>query len=76
MRLTGQIQQALRPNLLVTLDPLISRPADAAESDAPPLFTALRDQLGLRLKPTKAPVEVILIDHTDPPRTTECGTGT
>ena len=41
--------------------------SDAAGSDAPPLFTALPDQLGLRLKPTKAPVEVILIDHTDPP---------
>ena len=40
--------------------------SDATDSDAPPLFTALPDQLGLRLKPTKAPVEVILIDHTDP----------
>jgi uncharacterized protein (TIGR03435 family) len=40
---------------------------DAADSDAPSLLTALPDQLGLRLKPTKAPVEVILIDHTDPP---------
>ena len=41
--------------------------SDAAGSDAPPLFTALPDQLGLRLKRTKAPVEVILIDHVDPP---------
>ena len=41
--------------------------SDAADSDAPSLLTALPDQLGLRLKPTKAPVEVILIDHTDPP---------
>lgn len=41
--------------------------SEAAASDAPPLFTALPDQLGLRLKTTKAPVEVILIDHTDPP---------
>ena len=41
--------------------------SDAADSDAPPLFTALPDQLGLRLKSTKAPVEVILIDHADPP---------
>ena len=41
--------------------------SDAADSDAPPLLTALPDQLGLRLKPIKAPVEVILIDHTDPP---------
>ena len=43
-----------------------SIPSDAADSDAPPLFTALNEQLGLRLKSTKAPVEVIMIDHTDP----------
>jgi len=42
-------------------------PADAADSDAPPLFSALPDQLGLRLKTAKAPVEVIVVDHTDPP---------
>ncbi len=41
--------------------------SDAAGSDAPPLFTALSDQLGLRLKRTKAYVEVVLIDHVDPP---------
>lgn len=41
--------------------------SDAADSDAPPIFNALPDQLGLRLKRTKAPVEVILIDHADPP---------
>lgn len=40
---------------------------DAADSDAPPLFTALPEQLGLRLTRTKARVEVIVIDHTDPP---------
>jgi bla regulator protein blaR1 len=40
---------------------------DAPGSDAPPLFSALPDQLGLRFKPAKAPVEVILIDHVDPP---------
>jgi len=41
--------------------------SDASDSNAPPLFTALPDQLGLRLKSTKAPVEVILIDHADHP---------
>lgn len=41
--------------------------SDAAVNDAPPLFTALPEQLGLRFKRTKATVEVILIDHTDPP---------
>jgi uncharacterized protein (TIGR03435 family) len=40
---------------------------DAAGGDAPPLFTALPNQLGLRLKSTKAPVEVVSIDQVDPP---------
>jgi uncharacterized protein (TIGR03435 family) len=53
-----------RQSLAVTPQPGSS---DAADSDAPPIFTALPNQLGLRLKSTKAGVEVILIDHTDPP---------
>lgn len=53
-----------RQSLTMTPQPGSS---DAADSEAPPLFSALADQLGLRLKSTKAPIEVILIDHTDPP---------
>jgi len=41
--------------------------SDAGDSDAPPLFSALPDQLGLRLKTAKAAVEVIVVDHTDLP---------
>lgn len=40
---------------------------NAAESDAPPLFSALTEQLGLRLKSTKAAVEVVVVDHVDAP---------
>jgi Protein of unknown function (DUF3738) len=32
-----------------------------------PLFTALQDQLGLRLESAKAPVEVIVIDSVEKP---------
>ena len=33
----------------------------------PSLFTAVQEQLGLRLVPTKVPVEVIVIDHIERP---------
>lgn len=41
-------------------------PADSGDT-APPLLTAVQQQLGLRLVPTKAPVEVIVIDHIERP---------
>lgn len=39
----------------------------APDSDAPGLITALHDQLGLKLEPSKEPVQVVVIDHLDPP---------
>ena len=36
-------------------------------TDAPPLMTALRDQLGLRLESSRARVEVLVIDRVEPP---------
>jgi uncharacterized protein (TIGR03435 family) len=36
-------------------------------SDAPSFFTAIREQLGLKLDPTHAPIEVLVIDEVHRP---------
>ena len=38
-----------------------------APSDAPSLFTALQEQLGLRLEPGRAPVQALVIDRIERP---------
>jgi uncharacterized protein (TIGR03435 family) len=43
-------------------------PSGAAPLDLPPsLFTAIQDQLGLKLESGKGPVEIIVIDHVERP---------
>ncbi len=39
----------------------------SADSNAPSLFTAIQEQLGLKLNPTKGSVPVLLIDHAEQP---------
>jgi len=43
------------------------QPAAATPSDGPSLFTAIQEQIGLRLDATKAPVEVLVIDSVSRP---------
>jgi uncharacterized protein (TIGR03435 family) len=44
-----------------------TRPGDAAAAEQPSLFTAIQEQLGLRLRAERAPVEVLVIDHVEKP---------
>jgi uncharacterized protein (TIGR03435 family) len=44
------------------------KPDDSrADTNGPSLFTAIREQLGLKLEPGKGPVEIIVIDHIERP---------
>ena len=42
-------------------------PKDTPDSTMPSLFTVLQEELGLRLRPAKGSVEMIVIDHVEQP---------
>jgi uncharacterized protein (TIGR03435 family) len=54
--------------LLWTPDEGSTRANAAASADPPPsIYTAVQEQLGLKLEPRKGPVEVLVIDHLELP---------
>jgi uncharacterized protein (TIGR03435 family) len=40
---------------------------DAPAGDRPTIFTALQEQLGLKLEPTRSTADVLVIDHVERP---------
>jgi uncharacterized protein (TIGR03435 family) len=46
----------------------LGKPGEPSDNDTPPgLFTAIQQQLGLRLEATKGPVAALVIDHVERP---------
>ena len=48
-------------------DAALSADAPPPEPSGPSIFTAIEEQLGLKLESAKGPVQVLLIDHIEPP---------
>jgi bla regulator protein blaR1 len=44
-----------------------AEPSRATDSNGPSIFTALQEQLGLKVESTKGPVDVLVIDHVARP---------
>jgi uncharacterized protein (TIGR03435 family) len=59
-----------RYDLTLKWTPDAGAATDSAASSAdsgPSIFTAVQEQLGLKLEPAKAPVQVLVIDHAEMP---------
>jgi bla regulator protein blaR1 len=67
--LTGQYDVELRWTPDDAPGPIGSQGEAGVESTGPSILTALQEQLGLKLESRKSSVEVLVIDHVEPPST-------
>jgi uncharacterized protein (TIGR03435 family) len=68
--LTGHYSFTLRCAPTYAMRPVVNGQMQALSADEeglPDLFTAIKEQLGLRLDPVKAPIEVLVVDHIERP---------
>jgi uncharacterized protein (TIGR03435 family) len=45
----------------------VNTPATSPAADYPSIFTAVQEQLGLKLEPSTAPLDILVIDSAEPP---------
>jgi uncharacterized protein (TIGR03435 family) len=63
--LTGTFDVELQWSLATAA--ALSAASNAAGSDGPSIFTAVQEQIGLKLEPAKTSVDYLVIDHIEPP---------
>jgi uncharacterized protein (TIGR03435 family) len=68
--LTGKYDFTLRCAPTEAMRPVINgqmRPISEEDAELPSIFTALQEQLGLKLEPTKGQIEGLVVDHIERP---------
>ncbi len=67
--LSGNVDRVVidKTGLQGSFDVELDYSTDAATSDKPSIFTALQEQLGLKLEFERDPVDVVVIDHVERP---------
>jgi uncharacterized protein (TIGR03435 family) len=54
-----------RYNYILSFTPLSAQADESASDSSPDLFTAVQQQLGLKLESKKEPIEILVIDHAE-----------